>query len=136
MFHEKTSADYKVPIWKTSTFTKASANLKMPAVESIFIECGRMLLTLLPIGKPRGISVRFVVNRLIVFRNVFRVRTQATLQSTFATHLAGISPWARRRSASRLIKANNMDLLISLLLPSGYSRACRLSRYLLVYIQH
>lgn len=94
-----------------------------------------MLLILLPIGKPRGISVRFVVNRLIVFRNVFRVRTQATLQSTFATHLAGISPWARRRSASRLIKANNMDLLISLLLPSVYNRTCcRLSRYLLVYV--
>lgn len=39
----------------------------------------------------------------------------ATLQPTFATHLAGISPWARRRSASRLIKANNVDLLIFLL---------------------
>lgn len=83
-----------------------------------------MLLTLLPMGKPHGISGRFVVNRLIVFRNVFRVRTQATLQSTFATHLAGISPWARRRSASRLIKPNNMDLLISLPLPSVYNRLC------------
>lgn len=40
---------------------------------------------------------------------------QATLQPTFATHLAGVLPWARRRSASRLIKANNVDLLISLL---------------------
>jgi len=82
-------------------------------------------LTLLPIKVSHAGSINGV------FRNVFRDRTRATLQSTFATHLAGTWPWARGRSASRLIKANNMDLLISLLRRPAVITVLRVPRYLL-----